>query len=68
LLPAEKQTAQFERFEEVLLRTKQADHTWNDRVFEQSKAFGTAMAVLALSRNRTILPEKHELPQTIDVD
>jgi hypothetical protein len=68
LLPAEKQTAQFERFEEVLLRTKQADHTWNDRVFEQSKAFGTAMAVLALSRNRTVLPEKHELPQTTDVD
>ncbi|HMP78137.1 MAG TPA: hypothetical protein PKD54_01675 [Pirellulaceae bacterium] len=50
LLPAEKRAQEYARFERVLLQTKDADDTWNDRVFDRSRAFGTAMSVLALSR------------------
>jgi hypothetical protein len=56
-LPEESQRTEMERFRQVLLKTKDEDQTWNDRVFEQSKAFGTAMAVLALT-NRDELPNK----------
>jgi hypothetical protein len=47
-LPAAERTAERERFKAVLLRTKDEDNTWNDRVFDRSKAYGTAMSVLAL--------------------
>lgn len=56
-LPEENRKKEMERFRQVLLKTKDEDQTWNDRVFEQSKAFGTAMAVLALANNEAI-PEK----------
>jgi hypothetical protein len=55
-LPEEHRPAETDRFRKVLLKTKDDDHTWNDRVFEQSKAFGTAMAILALN-NQEELPE-----------
>ena len=48
LLPEGERAAAVAQFREVLLRTKAADNTWNDRVFERSKAYGTAMSVLAL--------------------
>lgn len=57
MLPEEEQLKEFERFEEVLLRTKEDDDTWNDRVFKRSKAFGTAMSLLALSRSGARLPK-----------
>ncbi len=56
LLPADKQMAEYDRFEQVLLQTKDEDNTWNDRVFQRSRAFGTAMSVLALSRQHVPLP------------
>lgn len=49
LLPKEKQKAEMERYERALLRTKDADNTWNDRVFDRSKAYGTAMVILSLT-------------------
>jgi hypothetical protein len=55
-LPAEKRAAERERLLEVILRTRDADGTWNDRVFERSRNYGTAMVVLALLGQRQALP------------
>ena len=57
MLPATQQVSEFDKFVPVLLKTKDEDNTWNDRVFEQSKAYGTAMSVLALSRDSVQLPK-----------
>ena len=57
MLPAKQQVSEFDKFVPVLLKTKDDDNTWNDRVFEQSKAYGTAMSVLALSRDSVQLPK-----------
>lgn len=56
LLPTEKQESEFDRFLTVLMGTKDPDNTWNDRVFDRSKAYGTAMSILALSRDSVLLP------------
>lgn len=56
LLPQESRASEHVRFEAVLRKTLDADHTWNDRVFERSRAFGTAMSVLALSQEHVPLP------------
>jgi len=56
LLPAEKQANEYKKFEQVLLKTMDPDHTWNDRVFDRSRAFGTAMSLLALIRDNSPLP------------
>ena len=60
LLPVDQQQDEYARFNEVLLKTKDDDDTWNDRVFDQSKAFGTAMSILGLS------PESVPLPRFLD--
>lgn len=57
LLPKAVQDEEFEKFEAVLMKTKDEDNTWNDRVFARSKAYGTAMSILALSRDRVLTPE-----------
>ena len=62
MLPAAEQKSAFDKFVPVLLRTKDDDNTWNDRVFEQSKAYGTSMSLLALSRDSVQLPKAIELP------
>ncbi|MFK7821566.1 MAG: hypothetical protein AB8G99_22820 [Planctomycetaceae bacterium] len=61
-LPTDEQTAQYNKFKAVLMRTKDPDDTWNDRVFDRSKAYGTAMSILALMNNVPI-PKKLELDQ-----
>jgi len=53
-LPLEKQSAEYERFDALLLKTKDEDNTWNDRVFARSAAFGTAMSILALNRQKLV--------------
>lgn len=50
-LPPGEQAAEIEKFTAVLMRTRDADDTWNDRIFDRSKAYGTAMSVLALINN-----------------
>lgn len=55
MLPAEVREREYERFDAVLRKTMDDDFTWNDRVFERSRAFGTAMSVLALSREKVPL-------------
>lgn len=61
MLPKDKQDAEFEKYVAVLMKTKDPDNTWNDRVFDRSKAYGTAMSLLALSRENVLLPKKIKL-------
>lgn len=55
-LPKEKRADEYKRFNQVLMKTRDEDGSWNDRVFEQSKAYGTAMSVLALLGDKVPLP------------
>jgi len=57
-LPEEKQPEHLKKFTAILMKTRDEDGTWNDRVFEQSKAYGTAMSVLALLGEKVLMPEK----------
>lgn len=57
LLPESKRSDEIKKFHAVLLRTKDEDDTWNDRVFDRSKAYGTAMSILALSGERVLTPK-----------
>lgn len=55
-LPEDQQAEQRSRLRESLLLTKETEDTWNDRVFERSKSFGTAMAILALLGDQVPTP------------
>ena len=48
LLPEAERAANRTKFRELLFKVRDADGTWNDRVFPRSSSFGTAMSVLAL--------------------
>ena len=48
LLPERERAEYRRRFHEILFRTRDADGTWNDRVFPRSANYGTAMSILAL--------------------
>jgi hypothetical protein len=48
LLPEGARPRERERLLAAILRTRDEDGTWNDRVFPRSKAYSTAMVVLAL--------------------
>ncbi len=56
LLPASARDRERRKLRDVVLRTRQQDGTWNDRVFPRSRNYGTAMSVLALLQDRTPLP------------
>lgn len=56
MLPEEQRAAEHERLLEKFLRTLADDGTWNDRVFERSANFGTAMSVLGLLGEGVPLP------------
>jgi hypothetical protein len=58
LLPESERPAERERLLKTVLRTRDADGTWNDRVFPRSKNYGTAMIVLALMAERVPSPPK----------
>lgn len=60
LLPVEAREKERSRLLEVILRTRDEDGTWNDRVFPRSRNFGTAMIVLALLGDAAPLPPKYE--------
>lgn len=49
LLPEAERPALRAKFRELLFKVRDADGTWNDRVFPRSASFGTAMSVLALA-------------------
>ncbi|MCZ6691682.1 MAG: hypothetical protein O7H41_19015 [Planctomycetota bacterium] len=48
-LPAEEREAYRGRMRDLLVKVRDADGTWNDRVFPRSKNYSTAMAVLSLT-------------------
>ncbi len=56
LLPAADRPRERARLLEVILRTRDADGCWNDRVFPRSRNYGTAMIALALLGPRAPLP------------
>ncbi len=56
LLPEKDRKQERARFLEKLLRTRDEDGTWNDRVFPRSRNYGTAMSILALLGERTPMP------------
>jgi hypothetical protein len=60
VLPEKEQAKERRRLEEVLLKTRDEDGTWNDRVFARSRAYGTSMAVLVLLGDRAPLPPRWE--------
>jgi hypothetical protein len=57
-LPTEARAAEYEKLFQTLLRTRDADGTWNDRIFDQSKAYGTAMSVLSLLEEQVPVPKR----------
>lgn len=57
LLAEEDAATESAKLKSVLMKTKSDKDTWNDRVFDRSAAYGTAMSVLALLENIP-LPEK----------
>jgi hypothetical protein len=59
LLPEADRAAERDKLLEVVLRTREKDGTWNDRVFPRSAGYGTAMVVLALIGDKTPLPPKY---------
>ena len=63
-LPEANQPAEFEKLFKVFLKTRDPDGTWNDRVFDRSKAYGTAMVILGLLEHKAPLPAENRL--TID--
>jgi hypothetical protein len=56
MLPEAERAAEREKLLKVILRTREADGTWNDRVFDRSRAYGTSMILLALLGDRAPLP------------
>ena len=62
-LPASERPALREKFRELLFKVRDADGTWNDRVFPRSAAFGTAMSVLALAEARPGEPAQSAQPE-----
>jgi hypothetical protein len=56
MLPEAERAKERQRLLQVILKTRDADGTWNDRVFDRSRAYGTAMIVLALLGDRAPLP------------
>lgn len=56
MLPATDRRREAERLREVILKTRDADGTWNDRVFPRSRNFGSAMCVLAMLGDRVPPP------------
>jgi len=56
VMPEAARAAERARLLPVILRTRDDDGTWNDRVFPRSRNYGTAMIVLALLGDKAPLP------------
>lgn len=56
MLPEAERAKERARLLQVILKTRDADGTWNDRVFDRSRAYGTSMIVLALLGDQAPLP------------
>ena len=58
MLPGKSRAKERDRLLEVILKTRDEDGTWNDRVFDRSKNYGTAMVLLALLGEKAQPPAK----------
>ncbi|HUR28236.1 MAG TPA: hypothetical protein VM509_08610 [Planctomycetota bacterium] len=56
LLPSKARDELRARMLETLLKTRDADGTWDDRVFPRTRNYGTSMAVLALLLDKAPMP------------
>jgi hypothetical protein len=59
--PAERQR-QRARLDALLAEVQEDEGGWNDRVFPRSRAYGTAMAMLALLQRDAPAPARWEAP------
>jgi hypothetical protein len=55
-LPEKERAAEREKLMKLVMKVRDADGTWNDRVFERSRNYGTAMVVLILLNDRAPVP------------
>lgn len=55
-LPEKDRARERDKLRAVIMKTRDEDGTWNDRVFERSKAYGTAFVVLGLLGPKQPLP------------
>ncbi len=60
MLPEKEREKQRERLAQALLKTRDGDGTWNDRVFPRTRDYGTAMAALVLLGDKAPLPARWE--------
>ena len=56
MLPKERRGQEREKMLEKIMRTRDEDGTWNDRVFPRSRNFGTNMVMLALLGEKAPMP------------
>jgi len=63
LLPQAPRDELRARMLETLLKTRDEDGTWDDRVFPRTRNYGTAMAVLVLLNDRAPLPQAWSAPK-----
>lgn len=56
LLPQGERNGERNRLRDLIRLTREPDGSWNDRVFHQSRCYGTAMAIMSLQSNRVPLP------------
>jgi hypothetical protein len=59
-LPEKERQAERDRLLTAILKTRDEDGTWNDRVFERSRNYGTSMIVLALLGDKAPIPPRWE--------
>jgi hypothetical protein len=58
MLPEKARAAEREKLLKLVMKVRDKDGTWNDRVFERSRNYGTAMVVLILLKDGTPLASK----------
>ncbi len=56
MLPEKERQKERERLSALIMKTRDDDGTWNDRVFPRSRNYGTSMIVLALLGDKAPLP------------
>jgi hypothetical protein len=56
MLPEKERPRERERLLKTILKTRDPDGTWNDRVFPRSRNYGTSMVALALMGNKIPIP------------
>lgn len=59
-LPSEQRAAEFKKLNALVMKTRDDDGTWNDRVFDRSRAYGTAMAIMTLLEEKVPAPKPAE--------